>query len=152
MSGIAVLGRETRVVVRATADNPAVDIDAPARVVSMILESDADHVVERDLPYGAAVEGVSTAALREAGRRAVAPSDREHVTPFITRRHTEFRTLSPSAPIAIRRPDLRFSVDLSVELEYMRRVFTEAGDGSHPIPLVALVRAADRLASKAEVA
>ena len=48
-----------RFVIRATADNPAIDIDGPARVLAMLRSSTADHVIETGLPYGAAVEGVT---------------------------------------------------------------------------------------------
>jgi spore coat polysaccharide biosynthesis protein SpsF (cytidylyltransferase family) len=37
-------------VVRATADNPAVDMDAPGRVLRLIASTGVDHVSEADLP------------------------------------------------------------------------------------------------------
>ena len=41
------------VVIRATADNPAVDIEAPARLLDAMARLDVDYVREDDLPYGA---------------------------------------------------------------------------------------------------
>ncbi len=55
--------------IRATADNPAVDIDAPSRVLDLLIRESADHVVESGLPVGAAVEAVRVAALPEPGRK-----------------------------------------------------------------------------------
>ena len=51
------------VVIRATGDNPAVDIDAPRRLIGLMHRHRADYACEDGLPYGAAVEIVSTAAL-----------------------------------------------------------------------------------------
>lgn len=150
---IAALPRQApQFVVRATADNPAVDIDAPVRTVSHLRTSGVVYVVEPDLPYGSAVEAMTLTALREADRLAVAASDREHVTPFIARHRARFPSVRPSAPLAIRRPDLRFTVDTAGDLEYMRRVFAEADGAAAPVSLSALVSAADRLASAADVA
>ncbi len=51
----AVGGRRSYVV-RATGDNPAVDIGGPGRVLAALRSTHADHVIEDGLPYGAAVE------------------------------------------------------------------------------------------------
>src|SRR5215470_7803700 len=48
-----------RLVVRATGDNPAVDIGAPGRVLAALRSTRADHVIEAGMPYGGAVEGVT---------------------------------------------------------------------------------------------
>jgi len=143
---------EPRVVVRATADNPAVDIGAPARVVSLLRTIGADYVVEPDLPCGAAVEAVTVAALRTAHRLAVTPADREHVTPFIRRHRARFRNVLVAAPVTIRRLDLRLTVDTAGDLEYMRRVFAAAEATVEPVPLTALIAAADRIAAAEVVA
>ena len=57
--------------VRATADNPAVDIDR-LRGCSRSIRESADYVVESGLPYGGAVEAVRVAALG-AGQETNAP-------------------------------------------------------------------------------
>ena len=66
-----------RLVVRATADNPAVDIDAPSRVLSAIRSSGADHVSERGLPYGAAVEVDAPPELRRLDLRLTIDTDQD---------------------------------------------------------------------------
>ena len=58
-----------RYVVRATADNPAIDIDGPERVLRDLRASGADYVVEAGLPYGACVEAITTDALNRAALR-----------------------------------------------------------------------------------
>jgi spore coat polysaccharide biosynthesis protein SpsF len=136
-----------RFVVRATADNPAVDIDAPARVLSAIRSTSADHVSERGLPYGAAVEAVSLAALRRADRRATMPADREHVTTLIRRDVGQFVPVETDAPAALKRPDLRLTIDTVDDLRFMRQLFERAGEAATVEPaLAALIAAADDLA------
>ena len=98
-----------RVVIRATADNPVVDTDGPARVLRWLDEASADYVVEDGLPYGTAVEAILGDALVHADRIARDSVDREHVTTWI-KRHTErFRVHVVSAPGPVRRPDLRLT-------------------------------------------
>ena len=140
-----------RVVVRATADNPAVDIAAPRRVQRWLDAGDADYVVESDLPYGTAVEAVRAEVVLEAHRTTHDPADREHVTPWVIRQ-SRFRVLRVPAPSTLRRPDLRFTVDTPADLRYMRSVMARAGARNGPVPLEDLIEAADHTRATAEVA
>ena len=75
---------DARFVVRATGDNPAVDIGAPDRVLAALRSTKADHVIEDGLPYGAAVEGVTVDALVRASAlagRPGGPRTRDSVDP-----------------------------------------------------------------------
>jgi spore coat polysaccharide biosynthesis protein SpsF (cytidylyltransferase family) len=133
------------VVVRATADNPAVDMDSPRRVLDALCQAGADHVVEDGLPYGTTVEAMSAEALIRQHALAVAAADREHVTPFM-RRDPRFTSVRVMAPEAVRRPDLRFTVDTALDLEFVRRVFENCeAEAGRPVPLAALIAAAERL-------
>jgi spore coat polysaccharide biosynthesis protein SpsF len=129
--------------IRATADNPAVDTDAPQRVLDLRRRANADHVVEHGLPYGAAVEAVSAAALVRAAECATDPADREHVTTFI-RRDPQFVALTAIAPREVRRPDVRLTVDTLEDLERMRLLYAMLGRVSPPPPLADLIAASDR--------
>ena len=135
-------------VIRATADNPAVDIGSPRRVLEVRRTTGADHVVESGLPHGTAVEAVSAEALlREAALTSDA-ADREHVTPFMLRdpRFTCVRTV---APAAVCRPELRLTVDTAEDLRFVQDVFRRAEAKAHrPVPLTALIAAADRVTSE----
>ena len=131
-------------VIRATADNPAVDVEGPARVLQH-LDAGADYVAETGLPVGGAVEGVRTDVLLEAARVATSAYDREHVTPFVKSHPEEYRVEFPAAPSALCRPDLRFTVDTPDELAYVRALFALASaPGANP-DLATLIAAADRL-------
>lgn len=138
-------------IVRATADNPAVDLDAPLRTLDILLRSGADYVVDYGLPLGGTVEAMTTAALVRAAALATEPYDREHVTPFV-RRDGRSRAIDALAPTALRRPDLRFTVDTADDLDYMRRIYHEAGPAESPWPIDAFIAAADRLQARAEAA
>ena len=143
---------EVGVLIRATADNPLVDIDAPGRVLHAIEAERADYVVERDLPHGAAVEVVRASALLVAAAEATRPYDREHVTSFIRERPERFRVCTPSVAVPLRRPDLRFTVDTPDDLAYLHTVLERAGAHSHLVPLATLIKAADGSHGMAEAA
>jgi spore coat polysaccharide biosynthesis protein SpsF len=130
------------VIVRATADNPGVDIAAPARLLKAFRETNVDYVREDDLPYGAAVEVVSTAALTRAASLAAAAADLEHVTTFIRRRPDLFSILDLPAPAALARPDVRLTVDTPADLRHVREVYRRA-DRDMP-SLQDLIAASDR--------
>jgi spore coat polysaccharide biosynthesis protein SpsF len=132
-------------IIRATADNPGVDIDAPARTLRVMLAQGADHVVETGLPVGGAVEAVRVDALREAAARSIDAYDREHVTPYVRERPDRFRVVAPDAPKLLRRPDLRFTIDTPEDLAYMRSVMLQAGSASRMVSLMDLINAADAL-------
>jgi spore coat polysaccharide biosynthesis protein SpsF len=132
-------------IVRATADNPAVDIDAPRRTLEIRRCTSADHVVEDGLPYGATVEAMTTAALIRQALLATDPADREHVTAFM-QRDGRFRAVRAAAPAAVRRPGLRLTVDTAADLDFVRNVIETAEQGTpRPVPLAALIAAAERL-------
>jgi spore coat polysaccharide biosynthesis protein SpsF len=136
-----------RFVIRATADNPAIDIDGPARVLGALRSSGADHVIEDRLPYGAAVEGVAVDALERASAEATGPFDREHVTPLIRRDIRRFAALSIPAPVEVRRPDIRVTVDTRDDLRFMRAIAARVGNWLGEPELGAIVAAADFLAA-----
>lgn len=136
-------------VIRATGDNPFVDIDAPGRILKA-LQSGADYAVEEALPLGAAVEGIGRDVLLQAQQEASTVYDREHVTPWV-RRATGVVRAMPGAPAAVRAPDLRFTVDTLDDLAFARRLADLAiAEGLDPClaPLARLVELARRLPSR----
>jgi spore coat polysaccharide biosynthesis protein SpsF len=134
-------------IIRATADNPAVDIDAPQRVLEALVGHAADYAIESNLPYGAAVEAVTVDALTRAHAMATEASDREHVTPIV-RRDRLFCALEVPAPRHVARPDLRLSIDTLHDLSYMRNVFSALADPRAEAPLAQIITAADSLAAE----
>lgn len=127
-------------VIRATADNPAVDMDSSGRVIAALRQTQADYMREEGLPLGAAVEGMTAATLQRAARLATDPYDREHVTPFILKRRDLFRVTHVDAPAPLRRPSLRLTVDTRDDLAWVRELF--ARTGADTPPLASLIAAA----------
>jgi spore coat polysaccharide biosynthesis protein SpsF len=128
---------------RATADNPAVDIDAPGRLLKYALQSRAEYASEKGLPYGSAVELVAADTLRRLDAMALTPEDREHVTLYMKRNMRRFRATDRPAPAELRRPDLRLTIDTAEDLAFVRRVLEKVDDGPHPAPLMAIIASAD---------
>jgi spore coat polysaccharide biosynthesis protein SpsF len=135
-------------IVRATADNPCVDGDGPARVIALARRVGADHVVECGLPIGAAVEAVTLEALERAQALIADPYDREHVTSFL-RRDSRFRALRIVAPGNVRRPGLRLTVDTQDDLDFIRSVLASVGAGTRIPRLAEVIRAAEALRVRA---
>jgi spore coat polysaccharide biosynthesis protein SpsF len=128
-------------IIRATADNPFVDIDGPARVRSALFAGPLDHVVERGLPYGAAVEAIRVRALRDAARRATLADDREHVTPWL-KRETGMRLDEPAAPSAVFRPDIRLTIDTDADLQFARSL-ARVVNLDEAVPLAHIINVVD---------
>jgi spore coat polysaccharide biosynthesis protein SpsF len=137
-----------RYVVRATADNPAIDIDSPGRVLRAVLAG-ADHAVDEGLPVGATVEAVSVVALCRALESTVDPFDLEHVTTFIRREGRQFNTVKTPVPASIRRPDLRLTIDTASDLRFMAEVLERFRRSAPEPTLAAIIHAADAVASQA---
>jgi spore coat polysaccharide biosynthesis protein SpsF len=138
-------------VIRATADNPAVDVGTVRRTLDWLIAGDLDHAIERDLPVGGAVEAVRTSALVDALARTADRGDREHVTPFI-RRDPRYHIDQPPAPAPLRRPDVRVTVDTTADLARMRQLLRTAGSGRWVVPLAEIIDAWDALPASARVA
>jgi spore coat polysaccharide biosynthesis protein SpsF len=133
----------SRWIVRATADNPAVDSESASRLLHALDESGAEYGVERGHPYGAAVEVIATSTLRRVAELTTDPHDREHVTPYVRSHGDRFRILTPDVPVDVRRPDLRLTVDTAEDLEFMRLVLQKAEVGPSPAQLQTVIAAAD---------
>lgn len=133
-----------RFVIRATADNPAVDIGAAERVLARLRASGCDYLSEWGLPYGAAVEGVTFEALERASRLAVDPADREHVTTLIRRDSTNFSALVVEAPTGLQRPDVRLTVDTPEDLAFIRDLYGRVSGSAGEPTLSAFIEAADQ--------
>lgn len=132
-----------RFVVRATADNPVVDIDGPERLLRLLRSTGADYVIEEGLPCGAAVEAVTVEALNRAAAGATTPFDREHVTPLIRRDVARFSPLVVKAPAHLRRPEVRVTVDTDQDLESMRQLASRMGNWSNVPELAQVLRVID---------
>ena len=129
-------------IIRATADNPFVDMGAARRASAARQRAAADHAIECGLPIGAAVEAVTLEALIRARTLVTDPYDREHVTSLV-RRDPSFRALRAVAPGLIRRGGLRLTVDTPDDLAVAREIHTELGRGDELVELADIIQAAE---------
>ena len=134
------------VIVRATADNPAVDIEAPGRLLAALVRLDVDYVRENDLPLGAGVEAITRETLALTALLARDAFDREHVTTFVRRHADLFRLTTLTVPSNLARPDVRLTVDTPEELRLMRELYSLAG--ADMPSLATFIGAWDRLARR----
>jgi spore coat polysaccharide biosynthesis protein SpsF len=113
-------------IVRATADNPAVDPAAPGRLIEALRPGGADYAREDGLPIGAGVEAITAAALRASAGLATSTYDREHVTTFIRANAAPQRLRLLTPPAGLRQPSLRLTVDTADDLDWIRELFFRA--------------------------
>jgi spore coat polysaccharide biosynthesis protein SpsF len=140
--------QDVEYVLRATGDNPFVDLGTGARILKALSDG-ADYAVEEALPLGTAVEGIRRHVLLQAHRQATAAYDREHVTPWVRRTEGVVR-VTPLAPDDVRAPDLRLTVDTPDDLAFARRLATALEHESvdpRLAPLAHVIAKARRLAA-----
>jgi spore coat polysaccharide biosynthesis protein SpsF len=104
------------------------------------------------MPYGGAVEGVTVEALVRASTLATSAADREHVTPWIRRDRTRFTVVQIPAPAAVRRPDVRVTVDTRHDLAFMQEVAARMDNWCDEPELRSIVAVAASLAAGARCA
>ena len=111
-------------VVRLTADCPLADWEVVDLAVRTHRQGGFDYTsnsMERTYPHGLDVEVAQVHALEAAWREAADPYEREHVTPFLYRRPERFGLGSVEA--ADPRPQLRWTVDLPADLDFVTHVY-----------------------------
>jgi spore coat polysaccharide biosynthesis protein SpsF len=133
------------IIVRATADNPLIDIDSVTRIVRALRSGDLQWCMEEDLPYGAATEAISPGCLERLHRVAKEARDREHVTVYVKEHRDEFRTALLLPPESVCRPDLRLTVDLPEDFRFIRELIERVPENGSPVPLERYIRAARSL-------
>ncbi len=130
------------VVVRATADNPLIDIGSVDRIVRVLRASDFDYCVENGLPVGAATEAITARALERSDLEARDPGHREHVTLFVKENLARFRVAFLSPPDSLCRPDLRITVDTPEDFLFVEDLILALPEAGDPVPLELYLRAA----------
>ena len=86
---------------------------------------------------------IAASTLHRVAELATDAYDREHVRPYVRSRPEAFRIIMPDVPIHVRRPDLRPTVDIVEQCDFMRRVLQQGEAGFSPAPLRAVIAAAD---------
>jgi spore coat polysaccharide biosynthesis protein SpsF len=103
-------------VIRATGDNPFVFADAASALNAEAEALSADYAGYAGLPPGAGVESVKSDALFRAEKEAADAPAREHVCPYLYAHPELFALHRPLAPLNLRGPDMRLTVDTAEDL------------------------------------
>lgn len=116
-------------VVRVTSDCPLIDPEICADVLALLGRSGIDYAANNLpplWPHGLDCEAFPFARLAEAAAEAVAPYDREHVTPWL-RRHPELRRANLDGPGGgLER--LRWTLDFPEDYAFFQAVWQQLGD------------------------
>jgi len=123
------------IIVRATADNPLIDIGSVDRIIRRLNSGNLEYCMEQNLPMGAATEAITRAALARVDRLARLPHHREHVTIYIKENPCDFRAAFPNAPKTLRMPDLRITVDTPADFLFVESLIQSLPETGSPIPL-----------------
>jgi spore coat polysaccharide biosynthesis protein SpsF len=123
------------IVVRATADNPLIEIGSVERIVEALRSRHLDWCLEKDLPYGSATEAVTASALEQVHLRARDPRHREHVTLYIKEHPEEFRIALLEPPAAFRHPNIRFTIDTPEDFKFVESLIGKKAENPYPLPL-----------------
>ncbi len=123
------------IIIRATADNPLIEIGSIDRTVNALRAGSLEYCMEQDLPYGAATEAFTAGALERLHHRAKAPSHREHVTLYIKDHPESFRASFPTAPDIFRYPHVRLTVDTPEDFVFMDQLLQRVPEGEQPLSL-----------------
>ena len=116
-------------VCRLTADCPLVDPEMVGHAFDLRDRLGSDHLsnaLVRTFPDGLDVEVITASALRAAAAEATGPREREHVTPFITRRPRRFRLDAFRNDEDLSRH--RWTVDTEQDLEVVRQLAGAVAD------------------------
>lgn len=131
------------IVVRATADNPLIDVGSVDRIVRAIRGSDLDYCIENGLPVGGATEAITARALERSDLESRDPGHREHVTLYVKENLNKFRVAFLSPPDMLCRPDVRITVDTPEDFLSVEELILALPEGADPVPLAHYLRAAE---------
>jgi spore coat polysaccharide biosynthesis protein SpsF len=118
------------VIVRATADNPLLDVAEMDRIIAILEADDLDYVTSHSagLPLGTGTEAFTAGAFARVAAAAADAYEREHVTPFFYRHPQLFkqRKISPltAHPFASR---ARLTLDTEQDLRLLKALANAMG-------------------------
>jgi spore coat polysaccharide biosynthesis protein SpsF len=147
-------------ILRITADCPLVDPGTVEDLVAMYRTgqfdyvavaagADSEGVTDGRFPDGLDAECCSFAALEAAWREATDARDREHVMRFLWKNKSRFRCGKLFAEAQY--PLLRLTVDHPLDLQLVRQIYQELGDGRQIFPMVEVIALLERKPELAEI-
>lgn len=132
--------RPSLYVARITGDNPLSDVPAMANALGFMEATGGDYTRADGVPLGCAIEVARAETLRELHQRTLTPGLTEYMTWFFEMAPFVVCELWP-APEAVRFPELRLTVDLESDLEFLERLLAHFGGRFPALPeIVAFCR------------
>ncbi len=128
-----------RAIVRITADCPLVDPTIIDRAIQYFLDHNIDYVYSLPpYPDGLDVEVFSYETLVRAKYTAITAQDKEHVTTIIRNHPEAFKIghLDYKEDLSL----LKWSVDTSTDLEFVRHIYKELGEDFHLEDILRLIK------------
>ena len=126
------------VVIRLTADCPLIDPEVSDRVIATLSGEPgrwdyvSNVVPTRTFPRGLDTEALFADTLERVHRMAHSQAAREHVTPFIYQERPDLFSIG-SVTDREDNSDLRWTVDTSIDLELVRRLYAALGIGERTV-------------------
>lgn len=131
-------------IVRATGDNPFVDVEEADRLIAFHHASGLDYAANvGGLPIGVGVEIMTMAALERSWREGLAPHHREHVNEYILENPALFRQEAPTIPPEKLAPTLRLTVDTPEDFAFAEALLV-AGPEEEPDTVTLIRRCRER--------
>lgn len=119
---------EADYVIRATGDNPLVDIEEACRVRDLITSGEFDYVTGVEvvdgvgLPVGTGVEGFKYDALERSWQEGHMSHHREHVNEYILENPNAFKVRRVKCLEENNSPDLRLTVDTEEDFVFVEKI------------------------------
>jgi spore coat polysaccharide biosynthesis protein SpsF len=132
-----------RNVVRATGDNPLVDIEHIDKALLLHTEKNADLTIYPSLPYGSGVEVIRGEVLIKIDKLTHDPFEREHITQYIYRHAEEFSIVRGALHAHFSRPEIRLTVDTEEDYLKLVEIYESLYTGV-PINLTDVINYVDR--------
>jgi len=111
-------------IIRITGDCPLIDPKTVDDILEFYLENNYDYVsntIEPTFPDGLDTEIFSFKTLKNCNEGATLPSEREHVTPFITNNPEKFKIFNYENKTNL--SFLRWTVDEERDLQFVRKIY-----------------------------
>jgi spore coat polysaccharide biosynthesis protein SpsF len=138
------------IIIRATADNPLIDIDSVERMVIALCSNKLDYCIEDKLPFGAATEAITAEALTRVHSIAQESRHREHVTLYVKEHPEEFNLSVLTPPESLQHPEIRLTVDTPADFAFVDQLIRMLPDRGYPMPLSEYLALAQSILSERE--
>ncbi|MBF0384748.1 MAG: hypothetical protein HQL27_02640 [Candidatus Omnitrophica bacterium] len=113
------------IIVEVTGDCPLIDASLIDKGVEIFLKSKHDCVgigMNKNYPHGLDFYVLGKGLLSEMNEKAKTPVEREHIIEYVTSRPKDFNCYYMEAPVELKRPDVRITVDYPQDLKIVKEI------------------------------